>query len=241
MTRRKKASGVLAPAIGLLLLATPSLLSAAEKTITLKGHVDASGLNIPGRKFTVRALKPQDRSVELGKADTDGSGRFRLTMDDESFGLYGVILQATSKKDPALVLEAPVLRHWEAKKSIPITPAATVEAAILNWKVRRHGKDFHSIRPFFLYEWLQPLLEKKARRDLKRAQVALVKWAHGAAASGSPTSAAILRSSVGDTRQIEKRLADLKVPSKAVEQLRQMMRSDAEVAYILMMPYMLEL
>ncbi|MDV2502324.1 MAG: hypothetical protein RX318_00005 [bacterium] len=241
MTRWKKASGVIVPLLGLLLLAAPSPITAVEKTITLKGRVDASGLKVSGGKFKVRALKPQDRSVELGKTDTDGTGRFRLTMDDEDFGLYGVVLQATSTKDPALVLEAAVLRHREAKKSIPITAATTVEAAILHWKVRRHGKDFHRSRPFFLYEWLQPLLETKVRKDLKRAQVALVKWAHGAAASGSPTSAAILRASVGDTRQLDKRLTDLKVPSKAVEQVRQMMRTDAEVAYLLMMPYMLEL
>lgn len=241
MTRWKKASGVIVPLLGLLLLAAPSPITAAEKTITLKGRVDTSGLKVSGGKYTVRALKPQDRSVELGKTDTDGTGRFRLTMDDEDFGLYGVVLQATSTKDPALVLEAAVLRHREAKKSIPITAATTVEAAILHWKVRRHGKDFHRSRPFFLYEWLQPLLETKVRKDLKRAQVALVKWAHGAAASGSPTSAAILRASVGDTRQLDKRLTDLKVPSKAVEQVRQMMRTDAEVAYLLMMPYMLEL
>ncbi len=241
MTRRMKTSGVIVPLLGLLLLATPSLLPAAEKTITLKGRVDTSGLKVSGGKYTVRAVKPQDRSVELGKTDTDGSGRFRLTMDDEDFGVYGVVLQATSTKDPALVLEAAVLRHREAKKSIPITPATTVEAAILHWKVRRHGKDFHRIRPFFLYEWMQPLLETKVRKDLKRAQVALVKWAHGAAASGSPTSAAIVRASVGDTRQLDKRLTDLKVPSKAVEQVKQMMRTDAEVAYLLMMPYVLEL
>ncbi len=241
MTRWKKASSIIVPLLGLLLLAAPSPITAVEKTITLKGRVDTSGLKVSGGKYTVRALKPQDRPVELGKTDTDGTGRFRLTMDDEDFGLYCVVLQATSTKDPALVLEAAVLRHREAKKSIPITPATTVEAAILHWKVRRHGKDFHRSRPFFLYEWLQPLLEPKVRKDLKRAQVALVKWAHGAAASGSPTSAAIVRASVGDTRQLDKRLTDLKVPSKAVEQVRQMMRTDAEVAYLLMMPYMLEL
>lgn len=241
MTRRRKTAGVIALSVGLIILGTPSLLSAVEKTITLKGRVDTSGLKVSGGKYTVRALKPQNRSVELGKTDTDGSGRFRLTMDDEDFGLYGVVLQATSEKDPALVLEVAVLRHREAKESIRITAATTIEAAILHWKVRRSGKEFHRIRPFFLYEWLQPLLETKVRKDLKRAQVALVKWAHGAAASGSPTSAGILRASVGDTRQLDKRLTDLKVPSKAVEQVRQMMRTDAEVAYLLMMPYMLEL
>lgn len=241
MTRLRKTLGLLAASLGILLLAQSSPLFAAEKTITLKGRVDVSGLNAPRGRFKVRALRPQNRTIELGQADTDGGGRFSLTVEEEDMGVYGVVLQATSEKDPSLVLEAAVLRIREAKEPIPITPVTTVEAAMIHWKVRRHGEDFDPIRPVYLFDWLRPLLRPKAQKGLKRAEVALVKWAHSAAPSGSPTSAAIVQASVGDTRRLKERLTALKVPPKAIDELEKMSRTDPEVAYILMMSYLLEL
>ncbi|MFQ5881015.1 MAG: hypothetical protein ACE5I9_00895 [Candidatus Methylomirabilales bacterium] len=241
MTRLRNITHFLAASVGILLLAKPSPLLAVEKTITLTGRVDVSGLNTSPGRFTVRALRPQKRAVELGGTVTDSDGRFRLTVDDEAVGVYGVVLEATSAKDPALAMEAAVLRIREAKAPIAINPATTVEAAILHWKISRHGENFESIRPFLLFQWLRPLLRPKARQGLRRAEVALVRWAHGTAASDSRTVASVLRASVGDLRQIRKRLTALKVSSKAIAQVEQMVRADAEVAYLLMMPYLLEL
>ena len=242
MTRLRKTSGFIVPALGLLLLAHPSgLLAAEKKTITLKGQVDVSGLKASPGRFTIRALRPQNRKIKLGKTETDGKGSFSLKVEGLAVAVYGVVLQATSKKDPALVLEAAVLRIREAQAPITISLATTVDAAMIHWKVLWHGKNFKLLRPAGLYEWLRPVRRPKAGEGLKRAKVALVKWAHGAAAFGSPTSAAIVQASVGDIRQLRKRLAALKAPPKAIEQVEQMVRTDPEVAYLLMMPYLLEM
>jgi hypothetical protein len=241
VTRWKKTSGILVPAVALLLLATPSSITATEKTITLKGRVDVSGLNASPGRFTVRALMPQKRSIELGRTTTDRQGRFRLRVRSEPVGIFGVVLEATSEKDPTLGLEANVLRLKEAKKPIPINAATTVEAAILYWKIRRHLRDFDLIRPYLLYQWIRPALLPKTRKGLERAEVALVKWAQGAGAEGFWPAAIVMRACVGDLRQMRKRLTALKVPSKDIEKVEEMVRTDAEVAYILMMPYLLEL
>jgi hypothetical protein len=46
---------------------------------------------------------------------------------------------------------------------------------------------------------------------------------------------------MGDLRQMRKRLAALGVPTKKIDEMEKMVRADAELAYILMMPYLLEL
>ena len=140
-----------------------------------------------------------------------------------------------------MILEAAVLRHREAKTPIPINTATTVESAVLHWKISRHGDDFEPIRPFLLFNWLRPLHQTKARNDLKRAEISVVQWARGAAAQASGTVASVLRAAVGNLAKIRKRLTELKVPPEAIDQLERMARTDMEVAYLLMMPYLLEL
>jgi hypothetical protein len=156
-------------------------------------------------------------------------------------GVYGVVLEATSDKQPSLVLEAVALRIREAKEPIAVTPATTVETAILAWKIRQDGQELDLVRPNFLYVWLRPLLLPKTRKGLKRAELALTKWARSAAKGDSLTTASILKASVGDLRSLRERLKALNVPPKAIDEIEQMTRSDTEVAYILMVPYLLEL
>lgn len=224
-----------------LVLADPACLSAAEKTITLRGRVDVAGLEVPAGGFTVRALQPQKRSNELGKTDSDGSGNFQLTVDDEAVGLYGVVLEATSANNRSLVLEAAVLFIREAKSAIVVDLSTTAEAAVVHWKIQRHPNDLEPVRPFLLAEWLSPLRAPKTKAGLKRAETALGKWAQAAAGPAQRTTAAVLQAAVGDFKQIGKRLSALGVAPAAIAQVEEMARKDAEVAYILMMPYFLEL
>ncbi|OGQ81010.1 MAG: hypothetical protein A3F90_11795 [Deltaproteobacteria bacterium RIFCSPLOWO2_12_FULL_60_19] len=237
----RRLAGVLAAFAASLLLAYPACLSAAEKTITLRGRVDVAGLEVPAGGFTVRALQPQKRSNELGKTDSDGSGNFQLTVDEEAVGVYGVVVEATSANNRSLVLEAPVLLIREAKSPIVVDLSTTAKAAFVHWKVQRHPKDIEPVRPFLLAEWLNPILTLKAKSGLKRAETQLAKWAQSAAAPAQRSTAAVLQAAVGDFKQIGKRLSALGIAAAAIAQIEEMARKDANVAYILMMPYFLEL
>lgn len=230
---------VIACAATLLPAELPSL-NAAEKSITLRGRVDLAGLEVPPGPFTVRALRPQKRDIEVGKTTTDGNGAFQLAVDNEALALYGVVLEAGSTTNRAVSLEAAVLRPGEAASPIAVNVTSTVEAAIVNWKVLLHGSDFDSIRPSLLSNWIGPIAASKTREGLKRAQALLVKWAVGAAPQ-SKTAAIVLRSAVGDIRLMTKRLSDLGIAPAAIAELEATARKDAEVAYVLMMPYFLDL
>jgi hypothetical protein len=212
---------------------------AAERTITIAGRVDVSGLDKPSGSFTVRALQPQKRSVELARSTTDAAGNFQLNIDSEALALYGVVLEAASTGNRALVLEAAVLRAREAA-AVVVDPSSTLEAAILGWKIQANDGDFDTIRPGPLSTWLRPIADAKTRERLKRAYAAVARWAAGAAA-GSQTTATLVRAAVGDVRFMSKRLGDLGVRADAVAQLSEMSRKDPEVAYVLMMPYFLDL
>jgi hypothetical protein len=216
---------------------------AAEKaaTITLRGRVDVAGLDVAAGPFTVRAVRPQTRTVELGKTTTGNNGEFQLTVDQDAVGLYGVTLEAASANNPALVLEAALLRSQDAASPLVINLSSTVETAILNWRIQSHAKDPAFNRPYRLFEWLRPLSDPKARDELKRAQALLAKWALAAAAPASRTTATVLQAAVGDLRLLRKQLSDLRVSPDAIAQVEEMARKDAEVAYILMMPYFLDL
>ncbi|MBI4573753.1 MAG: hypothetical protein HY713_10790 [candidate division NC10 bacterium] len=223
-----------------LLVAGSTLADAGEQTITLAGQVDVAALGASPGGFAVRALRAQKRSVELAKAVTDAAGRFRLSIEEEAVGVYGVVLEATSVTEPALVLEAAVLTLEETKAPVAVDPASTVAAAILDWKVQRHEENLDHTRPFLLLEWIRPLLGPKARNDLRRAEIALVQWAR-AAAPASGSLAAVLKAGVGDVRNLGARLAPLNVAPQAIARLEEMARKDPEVAYLLMLPYLLEL
>lgn len=241
LTTRLRQFSWFASVVVLLLFTLTSPVRADEKAITLKGRVDASELGISPGKFEVRALRPQDRSVELGKTSSDNQGRFSLKVEEEALALYGAVIEAKSADNPSLVLEAPVLRLREAKEPIDVSPATTVEAAILAWKVQREFAELELTRPNLLYVWLRPMVLPKTRKDLKRAELALAKWAHGAVSGDGLTTASVLKASVGDLRFIRRRLEGLKVSAKAIEQVEKMLRTENEVAYVLMMPYLLEL
>lgn len=234
----RRIAGPLAVLAAALFVVVSADLFAAEKTITLRGRVDVVGLEVPAGGFTVRASQPQKRSNELGKTDSDGSGNFQLTVNDEAVGLYGAILEAASVSDPSLVLEAVVLRIADANAAIPINISTTVEAAVLGWKLRRHGEDLEPLRPFLLFEWVRPLSDPKTREGLKRAATALVKWSRSAAPR---TTAAALQEAVGDLRGMKHRLAKLGLAKPAVAEIEKLARSDPEAAYLLMMPYFLDL
>jgi hypothetical protein len=212
---------------------------AAERTVTITGRVDVSGLDKASGSFTVRALQPQKRNVELARSTTDGAGNFQLSIDGEALALYGVVLEASSTGNRALVLEAAVLRARDAAALVVVDPSSTLEAAILGWKIQSNDGDFDTIRPGPLSTWLRPIAEPKTRDRLKRAYVAVAQWA--AAVAGSQTTATVLRAAVGDVRFVAKRLGDLGVPADAVARLNDMSRKDPEVAYVLMMPYFLDL
>lgn len=241
MTRLSTLACALAVTLVVFSLVSPACLSAAETTVNLKGRVDAAGLDVPAGGFTVRASRPQQRTVELGKTATDGSGNFQLAVSEEALALYGVELEATSATNASLVLEAALLRPREAGSPIIINLSSTVESAILNWRIQSQAKNTEANRPYRLFEWALPLSELKARDGLKRAQTVLAKWALAAAAPASQTTAAVLQSAVGDFRLLRKRLSDLRVPQNAIAQLEEMAHKDAEIAYVLMMPYFLDL
>lgn len=240
MTRPRIFIYALAASVAASFLAFPLLLPAAESALTLRGRVDVSGLDLGPGLFTVKALQPQKRS-ELGKAATNSSGDFELTVDEGTLALYGVLLEATSASGAAVVLQAAVLRSAEAESSITINASSTMEAAILGWRVKSHGADLESLRPLVLFDWLRPVSDAKTRERLKRAGTWLVKWAVAAAGPASQSSAALLAEALGDVRQIGKRLTALKVAPAAVNQLEEAAKKDTEVAYLLMMPYFLEL
>ncbi len=228
------------PSVLAALIFSADPLSAAEKTVTLRGRVDVAGLEVPAGTFTVRALQPQKRSNELGKADSDASGNFQLTVDEEALALYGVVLEAASAGKRSVVLEAVLLRQREAGQPIAIGVSSMLETAILSWKVQANDNDFEVLRPGALSNWLRPISEPKTRDRLKRAYTAVAKWA-AAAATGSQTTATVLRAAVGDIRFMAKRLGDLGVSAGAVAELTELARKDPEVAYVLMMPYFLDL
>jgi hypothetical protein len=223
-----------------IFLAAPPYPSAAEKTVTLRGRVDVAGLDIPPGPFTVKALQPQQRAVELGKTTTNNSGDFELAVDEEALALYGVVLEAASAGKRSVVLEAVLLRSRDAGQPIAIGPSSTLETAILSWKIQANDNDFDATRPGALSNWLRPISEPKTRDRLKRAYTAVAKWA-AAAATGSQTTATVLRAAVGDIRFLAKRLGDLGVSAGAVAELTELARKDPEVAYVLMMPYFLDL
>jgi hypothetical protein len=219
----------------------PLPLPAAENTVTLKGRVDLAGLDIPAGSFTVRALRPQKPSIEIAKTSTGNNGDFQLAVPEETIALYGVVLEAAATNNPAVALEANVLRMREATSPIVINLSSTIETALLNWRVQTHGNDLESLRPFVLFEWLKPVSDPKTRDGLKRAETLIVKWAVTAAGPASSNTAAVLPAAMGDVRQMEKRLTALRVAPDAIKQLQETAKKDPEVAYILMMPYFLEL
>ena len=221
-------------------LATGIPGNAAERSATIAGRVDASALGVAGGRFTIRALRPQKRDAEIARASTDGSGNFQIAVNEEALSLYGVILEATSSDNSTVVLETVVLRPRDASSSITIDAASTVEASILRWKVAAHGADLNAIRPLTLTTWLRPLVDPKTRSSLARAEAALAKWALGAAPR-SKTVAAVLAAAVGDIRLMNKRLAGAGIAPAAIAELEQTARSDAEIAYLLMMPFFLNL
>lgn len=241
MTRPRIFIYALAASVAASFLALPLSLPAAESALTLRGRVDVSGLDLGPGPFTVKALQPQKRSAELGKAATNSSGDFELTVDDGTLALYGVLLEATSASNAAVVLQAAVLRSAEAESSITINASSTMEAAILGWRVKSHGADLDALRPLVLFDWLRPVSETKTKERLKRAGTWLVKWAVAAAGPASQSSAALLAEALGDVRQIGKRLTQLRVAPAGVKQLEETAKKDAEVAYLLLMPYFLEL
>lgn len=237
---QRNAFSLLALTLGGALFFALAHVSAAESPVVITGRVDAGGLAPAPGPFTVRALQPQKRSVELAKASTNSSGDFRLTVKGDAASLYGVMLEATSGGNRTLVLESAVLRARDSAPSVTIDAASSVETAILDWKITAHGADLDAIRPGQLTSWLRPLTDAKARSGLKRAKTDLAKWALGAAPQGK-TLAAVLRASVGDIRLIGKRLKDLGVAPAAIAEIEQTAKKDAEVAYLLMMPYFLDL
>lgn len=241
MTGLGKSSFLAIAALALLVSSPFAPLQAAEKTITLKGKVDPSGLNGASGPFKVLALKPQDPKHEMGQATTGSGGRFQIKLEEEDVAVYGVLLRATSTKAPSVVLEAAVLRLKEAGEPIPVTATTTVESALLAWKVRKESYEFRSLRPSMLYVWLQPMIRPKARKDLRRAETALAQWAQGAAASDGLTTADVLRQGVGDLRFMRQRLEEAKVAEESIKKVEKMVGGDDEVAYLLMMPYLLEL
>jgi hypothetical protein len=213
----------------------------AENTVTLKGRVDVAGLDVPAGSFTVRALRPQKPIIEIAKTSTGNNGDFQLAVPEDAIALYGVTLEATASNNSALVLETAILRMREATSPIVINVSSTIETALLNWRVQTHGNDLESLRPFVLFDWLRPVSDPKTRDGLKRAEILLAKWAVSAAGSASQTSAAVLLAALGDVRQMEKRLTALRVAPNAINQLQETAKKDPEVAYILLMPYFLEL
>jgi hypothetical protein len=219
---------------------SPSVHAEKDTTITLTGRVEVSGLGVSAGRFRILALRAQRPEVELGRTTSDEQGRFQLTVEKEPLGLFGTILEAKSTEDASLVLEAAVLRFRDATEPFIISPATTVEAVLLAWKVRQHRRDPTLLRPFLLHRWLNPIQQPKSRKGLKRAEEGLVRWTQGAA-SGGHSSTAVLRATVGDPRRLRERLSDPKVSPKAVEEVEGMARTDAEVTYLLMMPYLLEL
>ncbi len=221
----------------LLLCAGPA--RADEARLSLTGQVDAGEIGAGG-PFTLRALRPQKRTVQLGTASSDAAGRFTMPVDLEAVAVYGVVLEASSAGDPALVLEAVLLSVRDARAPVSVGPGSTVAAAMIEWKVRRHEPDFERVRPFLLLEWLRPLVAPKARTDLKRAELLLVRWARAAAPPGGSV-ASVLKGSVGDPRRLRARLGSLNVGAAAIDDLERLARRDAEVAYLLMLPYLLEL
>jgi hypothetical protein len=68
-------------------LAIPLSLPAAESALTLRGRVDVAGLDLGPGLFTVKALQPQKRSAELGKAATNSNGDFELTVDEGTLAI----------------------------------------------------------------------------------------------------------------------------------------------------------
>jgi hypothetical protein len=231
---------LLAVFAAVLLAAGSSHSQAAERSANIAGRVDASALGVAGGRFTLRAVRPQKRDVEVGRASTDGSGNFQVAVNEEALLLYGVLLEATSTDNPTVVVEAVVLRPRDAAAAITIDAASTIEAAILRWKVAAHGADLNAIRPALLASWLRPITDSKTRTALGRAEAALAKWAVGAAPRAK-SAAAVLAAAVGDIRLMNKRLTDAGVSAAAIAQLEQTARSDAEVAYLLMMPFFLNL
>jgi hypothetical protein len=240
MTRHKAFACLFTFWLGIFLFAFHPCAPAAENSLTLKGRVDPAGLDVPAGPFVVRALRAQNRSIELGKANTDGGGNFQLTVAAEAVAVYGVVLEARSVSAPTVVLEAAVLRAREAGAPIAIDSSSTIETAMLNWRVQARGKDLEALRPLVLFGWLRPITDAKTRDGLKRAGTLLAKWAV-AAAPASQSSAAVLAAALGDVRQMDKRLAALGVAPAAIAQLQATAKKDAEVAYVLTMPYFLEL
>src|SRR5258708_4703850 len=135
----------------------------AEKAVTLSGRIEAAGLDLPAGPFTVRALRPQKRDVELAKTTTDAGGSFQLAVDGEALALYGVVLEAASAGNPAVVLQAAVLRQREAESPVSINATTTLEAAVLGWRVKTHGNDQELLRPLVLFDWLRPISDAKTR------------------------------------------------------------------------------
>ncbi len=240
MTRHKAFPCLFALYLGIFFFAFHPRAPAAENSVTLKGRVDPAGLDVAAGPFAVRALRAQNRAVELGKATTDGGGNFQLTVAAEAVAVYGVVLEARNASAPSLVLQAAALRAREAGAPIAIDLSSTIETAMLDWRVQVRGKDLESLRPLVLFDWLRPIAQPKTRAGLKRAGALVVRWAV-AAAPPARGSAAVLAAALGDVRQMDKRLAALGVAPAAIAELQATAKKDAEVAYVLMMPYFLEL
>ncbi len=218
-----------------------SLLSAAQQTVTLRGRVDVAGLDVTPGPFTIRALKAQKTPLELGKTTTDSSGQFQLTVDDQAVNVFGVVVQAVSANNSALVLEAPVLRMKDVSAPIVIDIASTLQSALVRWKIQGFADDRAWPRGIQLFQWLRPASQFTATEGSKRAQIALIKWALSASAAASQNTTSVLQSAVGDIRRLGDRLAKLRISPKAIEAVQELGRKEPEVAYILMMPYFLEL
>jgi hypothetical protein len=216
-------------------------VSAAQQSVTLRGRVDVAGLDVAPGQFTIRALRAQKTPLELGKATADTNGQFQLTLDDEAVGVFGVVVQAISANNSTLVLEAPVLRLRDVSAPMVVNIATTIQSALLRWKIQGFADDRAWPRGIQLFQWLRPAYQFTATEGSKRAQIALIKWALSASAETSQNTASVLQSAVGDVRRLSDRLAKLRISPKAVEAIQELARKEPEAAYILMMPYFLEL
>lgn len=236
-----KRLGCWAAVIFSLLWIDRSFVSAAQQSVTLRGRVDVGGLDVTPGPFTIRALKAQKTLLELGKTTTNSNGQFELTVEDQAVNVFGVVVQAVSANNSALVLEAPVLRMKDVSGPMVIDIATTIQSALVRWKIQGFADDRAWPRGIQLSQWLRPASQFTATEGSKRAQVALIKWALSASAGASQNTASLLQSAVGDIRRLSDRLAKLRISPKAIEAVQELGRKEPEVAYILMMPYFLEL
>lgn len=209
----------------------------SDREVTISGVVDLAEL-VERPRYTVRALMPQDPTVEFATAKVRRNGSFEVVVDESAFRTYGVLLEAVERGDSRFVLQRAVL-DFQALDSADLNPAETVKSAILGWRIARYLDEFDRVRPFPLNAWLEPLRAPQAA-SLDDAALALYEWAVNAAGSAKSDASRVLRAAVGDPRALGHRLSPEGVEPAAIALLQELSRTRSDVAYLLMMPYVLE-